>query len=189
MKRSRDFVKSGCLSALQLACGSRSIRASLNPCTWSLALQSFGLALRANISGLRNQRQLFPAKRNVCLAQSRDGKLDGQLLRERLHCWRFLDEARNCASASFNWSESFTSWLTVATVPRVPCDVWRVMLEMICIAWANTFCAAQPAVWKRVKFLAPVRQTGERRSKSHRARVGLIGESCAAFHLPWCLLP
>src|SRR5258707_7187928 len=45
--------------------------------------------------------------------------------------------ARDWANASFNWSESLTSWLTVATVPRVPCEVWRVMLEIICIACAT----------------------------------------------------
>ena len=44
---------------------------------------------------------------------------------------------RNCDSASFNCSESFTICSTVRAVWRAPCEVWRVMLEMICMAFAT----------------------------------------------------
>ena len=44
---------------------------------------------------------------------------------------------RNCESASFNCSDSFTICSTVRAVCRAPCDVCRVMLEMICIAFAT----------------------------------------------------
>ena len=43
----------------------------------------------------------------------------------------------NCASASFSCSESFTIVSTVRAVCRVPCEVCRVMLEMICMAFAT----------------------------------------------------
>src|SRR6185437_10859488 len=44
---------------------------------------------------------------------------------------------RNCDNASFSCSDNFTMFSTVRAVCLAPCEVWRVMLEMICMALAT----------------------------------------------------
>jgi len=89
----------------------------LVPRLWLIVIR---LALPAS-AGVRNYR----LPQSACW----DGTLG-------FHCCAgsCFEAARNCESASFSWSDNLTSWLTVATVPRVPCEVWRVMPEIICIA-------------------------------------------------------